>query len=294
MSHQLRASSTSFSPDRAGQPALTSWRRPLLATECGEFDSGAQGVALGLAQRLGVGLSAVFPLASNPEYEAVAPAVAARAEAQARHLADGLAARAAAAGVALTLDIRRSAERYEAILDACQQGAHDVLVMRRRGQRGFLANLLMGEMVSKVLAHAPCPVVMCPRDTLLWTRGVLVGVDPLSPLPGLVEQAAALARQAALPLHVVAVAADGTQRPLAEACVAAAVHQARGFGAQAQGEARTGRAHEALIAAAADAACDLIVLGRHSVQPVSRAWIGGVTQKVIGLAACPVWVAVEG
>ena len=54
--------------------------RLLLATEHTEFDSGAETVALAMAQRCKLPLDTVFPLVSNPEYEALAPQIAARAE----------------------------------------------------------------------------------------------------------------------------------------------------------------------------------------------------------------------
>ncbi len=145
-------------------------------------------------------------------------------------------------------------------------------------------------MVSKVVAHASCPVVVCPRDAQPWQRGVMVALDPVEPVPSLLEQAMAVAVDSHLPLHVVSVAQDGTRRPLADAAVAAAVHEARRHGLRADGQARTGRPHEQLVAAAAERGCDLLVMARHGAQNLARAWIGGVAQKVIGLAECPVWI----
>lgn len=268
------------------------FHRPLLATECSEFDTGAQAVALGLARRAGQVLPVVLPLTSNPEFEAVAPALAAKAEAEAHAKVDRLRREAEAQGVALDVQVRRGPEPYAEIVAHSRELGTDLLIIRRRGRRGFLANLLVGEMVSKVVAHAACPVVVCPREARPWQRAALVGVDPLVSQPDLLAQAVAIARAEHLALHVVAVATDATRRPLAEAAAAAAVHEARRQGVAAQGEARTGRPHEQLIAAARDRGCELLVIARHGPQNLSRAWIGGVAQKVIGLAECPVWIHV--
>ncbi len=268
------------------------FHRPLLATECSEFDTGAQLVALGLARRSGQVLPVVLPLTSNPEFEAVAPALAAKAEAEAHAKVDILRREAQTQGVALDVQVRRGPEPYAEIVAHSRELGTDLLIIRRRGRRGFLANLLVGEMVSKVVAHAACPVVVCPREARPWQRAVLVGLDPLVSQPDLLAQAVAIAQAERLALHVVAVATDATRRPLAEAAAAAAVHEARRQGVAAQGEARTGRPHEQLIAAARDRGGDLLVIARHGPNNLSRAWIGGVAQKVIGLAECPVWIHV--
>ena len=57
--------------------------RLLLATEHTAQDAGAETLAFTMARRCGLPLRAVVPIASNPEYEAMAPQLAAHAEAQA-------------------------------------------------------------------------------------------------------------------------------------------------------------------------------------------------------------------
>ncbi len=269
--------------------------RLLLATEHGEFDRGAEGLALALAGRNALPLAAVLPLASNPEFEAVAPAWAARAEAAAAARREDLLAQAATAGVALDVVVRRGPELYAEIVAQAAAGGHDLLVIRRRGQRSFLAKLLVGEMVTKVVAHAPCSVLVVPRDARAWQRRVLLGLDPLAPAaPGAVAQAAALAAARTLPLLVVCVADGAESQAQAQAVLAAAVAQAQASGVAAAGELRSGRPHQALLQAAADAGADLIVIGRHRPESLQRAWLGGVAQKVLGLATCPVLVQVPG
>ena len=52
--------------------------RLLLATEHSEFDAGAEALAFAMARRCGLPLAAVLPVSSNPEFEVVAPELAAR------------------------------------------------------------------------------------------------------------------------------------------------------------------------------------------------------------------------
>lgn len=267
--------------------------RLLLATEHSEYDSGAEALALAMAHRCALPLAAVLPVLSNPEFEQVAPQLAAQADAQARIKHDALQAWARAQGVPLTLQVRHGAEPYIEIVDAARERAIDLIIIRRRGKRGLLANLLVGEMVYKVLAHAPCSVLVAPRAAQMWSRCVLVGIDPLAPGGTLLAQAAALAAECALPLRVVCVAAGDAARPAAQAALQATVAQARALGAHADGELRVGKPHQELVDAARSCDADLLVVARHGGDSLARAWIGGTAQKVVGLAECPVLVHVN-
>ena len=267
--------------------------RILLASEHTDFDSGAEAVALALARRGGVPLHVVLPILSNPEFEMAAPQLAARADEQAARSREALQALAQAAGVTLQLRVRRGAELFAEIVQAARDLPADLIVVRRRGQRSFLANLLVGEMVGKVLAHAPCSVLLAPRGAQLWQRAVLVGLDPLAPDAALLNQAMALAEEYRLPLQVLCVADTPALQPAAQQALVAALLQAGQSNVPVQGEVRVGRAHQELLAAAQAHGADLIVLARHGQHNLGRAWIGGVAQKVIGLAECPVLVHVN-
>ena len=269
------------------------FNRLLLATEHSEFDSGAETLGLAMAQRCGLPLACVLPVLSNPEFEMVAPQLAAKADAEASAKRMDLEATAAALGIRLDLRVRRGQEPFAEIVAEARERATDLIVIRRRGKRGLLANLLVGEMVSKVVAHAPCSVMIAPRGARMWSRRVMVGVDPQAPDAASLAQAAAIATECGLPLHVVCVAGNDTARAQAEQALAKASEQARQTHAAVEGEVRIGRAHEVLIATARERGADLLVVARHGGTALSRAWIGGTAQKVIGLAECPVLVHVN-
>lgn len=264
--------------------------RLLLATEHSEFDTGAEALAFALARRCALPLAGVLPVPGNAEFDMVAPQQAARLDADAAERRRQLEAGAQAAGVALTLQVRRGPELWQEIVAEARERASDLLVIRRRGKRGLLANLLVGEMVSKVVAHAPCSVLIAPPGAAMWSRRVIAGVDPQSPDAGLVAVAAALAAECALPLHLLCVASGAAERADAERTLAQALPQARAAGAAVDGAVRVGRPHQALLDATQAGAGDLLVVARHGADTLGRAWIGGVAQKVIGLAECPVLV----
>lgn len=270
------------------------FRHLLLATEHSEQDEGAEALAFALAAQGPQPLAAVLPLTSNPELEMAAPQLAARLDAAAARSRQDLEAAARAAGVALTLRVRRGAELFAEIAAEAREAAADLLIIRRRGRRGLLANLLVGEMVSQVVAHAPCSVLVVPRGARLWRQGVLVSVDPQA--QDAPDQALTLAAKLAagrdLRLIVLCAAESAAARPAAERALAAALHTVRAFHPQPRGEVRQGRAHQVLIDAAREGSADLIVAARHGGARLGRAWIGGTTQKVIGLVDCPVLVHV--
>lgn len=269
------------------------FQHPLLATEHTEYDVGAETLAFAVAKHCGMALAAVLPIASNPEFEAVAPQLAARADAEAASKRRALVDSARAAGIDFDLHVRRGSEQFAEIAAEARERGADLLVIRRRGRRGILANLLVGELVGKVVAHAPCSVLVCARAAAMWSRKVLVGVDPQAPDAGLLAQAAGVASTCGLPLHLLCVAAGEALRAPAQQALADALVQARQGCPGAEGEVRVGRVHDEIVAAAAQHGADLIVIARHRpAADLGRAWIGGSAQKTIGLASCPVLVSV--
>jgi nucleotide-binding universal stress UspA family protein len=268
--------------------------RLLLATEHSEHDSGAEALAFALAQRCALPLAAVLPIVSNSEYEALAPQLAAHAEARAGESLRALAADAQRAGVTLELHARRGPEPWREIVDEAAACGADLIVIRRRGQRGLLANLLVGEMVRNVVAHAPCSVLVVPRAACMWSQCVLVALDPETRDMTPVATAAAIAAECGLPLSLLAVtgpAADAMQ--VAERALQQGWSTARAFGVGVDALARVGRPHEQIVDGARQLGADLLVIGRHGSDTLARAWLGGVAQKVIGLAERPVLVCVS-
>jgi nucleotide-binding universal stress UspA family protein len=267
--------------------------RLLLATEHTEFDAGAEAVAFAMARRCAVPLAGVMPVSFNAEFEAVAPELAARADAEVSARREQFEAQAASQGVALAVSVRHGDDPFAEIVAEAHDRAADLLVIRRRGKRGLLANLLIGDMVNKVIAHSPCSVLVVPRRAHMWSTRVLVGLDPLAPDATLVEEAARLAAECGLPLRIVCVVQSDNDRRAADDALAAAMAQGRSHVAGVEGDIHLGRPHEALIDDARHAGADLLIVGRRGSGSIARAWIGGVAQKVIGLADCPVLVHVN-
>lgn len=271
-----------------------SFLRPLLATEHTEFDSGAETLALSIAKQCNLRLAAVVPLVSNPEYEALAPQIAARAEQIIAGKVAAFRGQPAALNIELNVHIRRGEEPYREIVQEAVDTSSDLIVIRRRGKRGFLANLIVGEMVTKVVAHAPCDVLIVPRGAHMWHQCVLVASEPDLQGRQIVSKAIAVAAECGLPLNMVTVVQDDGQRAHAEAFIGEMLSQARHGGIAAEGAVRSGKPYSEILAAATDCQADLIVIGSHGDIPSGRAMVGGVAQKVMGFCEHPVLVVGSG
>jgi nucleotide-binding universal stress UspA family protein len=261
------------------------WHPLLLSTEHGEFDAGAERVAFHLAQQLRVRLAAVLPYLSNEEIAEASPELAARTDEEAGDRADAVEAAAAAAGVDLRLEVRSGPELHTEIVDEAVRVGARLIVTRRRGKVGFLKRLQVGEMVGQLVAHAPCSVLMVPRLVGPWQRGVMVVAEGASVAPG---------HPKPLPTP-----SAGSERSGRGGSSAAQLHAAAQAAARMAGtsvhvfDASAGphqNAAEAIVAAARDAGCDLIVIARHARDASASSWIGGVAHKVVGLAECAVLV----
>jgi nucleotide-binding universal stress UspA family protein len=264
--------------------------RLLLATEHTEFDAGAESVAISMAQRCQLPLVTVLPLVSNPEYESLAPEIAMRAELDAAAKIAEIRTNAQAKGVSIDMRVRRGEEPYREVVEEARAQGSELIILRRRGKRGFLANLLVGEMVSKVLAHAPCHVLFAPRESHMWRHGVLVAAEPGAQGLRLVKTAAAVAAECDLPLHLVYVTAGDASASDITCFFADASDTAKHVGVNLQLDQRSGKAFTEILASAATHQADLLVIGSRNDKHIGRSMIGGVAQKVIGLSDKPVLV----
>ena len=261
------------------------FRKILLATEHTEFDAGSERVALDMAKRCGLPLSVVVPVVSSEAFEVEAQGLADRAEQRIASRMKEFREMAKQAGIVIDVNARRGEDPAEGIVDEAERIGADLIVIRRRGRRSFIARLLVGEMVSRVVALSSCSVLMVPRACSMWSRGILAALDGSDLSGKVLSLAAAIASQCDLPLHALSVAqSDGARRD-AERIVSESVKIARGLGVKGEGLVLTGKPCDGILGAPVDA--DLIVVGMGNVGS------GGTAQKVVGQSEKPV-LAVHG
>jgi nucleotide-binding universal stress UspA family protein len=271
------------------------FKQILLATEGSEFDIGAERVGIELAAGSERALNVVLPLVSNPVYQSLAPELEEEVEVAAAAKLAELRRRAREKGVALTATVRRGEEPFREIVDAAREYRADLIVLRRRGQRSYLANLLLGEMVHTVIGHAPCDVLIVPRAASLWCNAIVFATDGSPHSDRATEIAAALAVRYGLPMSIVSVAEKGTLQTGGEAAakanVEAAVRTAEAMGARATGHIVIDeKPYQIVLATAMDVGADLIVIGRRGLGRVKHMLLGSSSEQVASRAACPVLI----
>ena len=257
----------------------------LLVTLGTPFDVGAERVAFAVARSCSRPLMAIVPL-GHPS--AVEPASEAEREATTR--IDALQAAAQKAEVDFDVRVRHGEEPWKEIVAEARERNADLIVCRRYGRLGFLASMLVGEMVMNVVSHSPCNVLMVPRGGEMWRRRILLASDGSPDAERAAVVAAEVAKTYGIPVTIVVVSAEGID---ARRCVEAAAGTVRSAGIEADVRMASGRPSDAIVAVARESRADLVVVGRRSRDGTDTPRLGRNAERVIGTVECPVLIVVR-
>jgi nucleotide-binding universal stress UspA family protein len=206
----------------------------------------------------------------------------------------------------LTVDVRLMQGRPASeIVDEARRLGADLIVIGSRG-RGAIASTILGSVAAEVIDHASCPVLVSrvPRissilladdgsDGARQAEEVLTSWPPLRLLPVRVVSVIDLAPFVGPDMSVTLLDADTYQRTfdeLRDLRLAIARAAAQRLGDRAVAEVREGFVTNELIAAAAAAGADLIVVGSRGETGLARLLLGSVARGV--MHAAPVSVLV--
>ena len=138
--------------------ARLGWKKILVGTDGSRFSKAATDKAIDFAQSYGSELTVISIVDVPAEFHAEAPAAVEDLIRKAREYTAAVKKQAEAAGVPTETFIGE-AETWEAIVNAAQEQAVDLVVMGSHGRTG-LRRLLMGSVTEKVIGNAPCPVLV--------------------------------------------------------------------------------------------------------------------------------------
>ena len=267
------------------------FNRILLATEHTEFDAGAERLAFAMAKHCGLPLLVVVPMLDNPEYEAEMPDLVLRDELEVANKIAALQKQADAAGVQLDVRVRRRSEIHTGIVAEANESKADLIVIRRRGKPGFLARVLVGEMVSKVIRDTTCSVLLVPRAAEFWSKRVLAAVGDTPAAPSIAKTAGIIAGICELPLTILSIATDSDPESLSrtQSLNTMNVALASASSDKVTGEVRVGKLLEQTIAAVKESGADLVVIGRqrYHLMPFGS---HGIMQNIAGNMDAPTLV----
>lgn len=264
--------------------------RILLATDGSPFSDGAIAIADAMAAKCGARLYIVSIALYNPGTESLEPTLG--AEAQRMAMANVEAARDRIGHHDCETRVLQDADPARAITEAAERLRADVIVMGRRGRRG-LARWKLGHATEKVAGRAPCPVLVVPKTSRMWSNRVLLATDGSRYGDAAAVVAGNIAAMCKLPLTAVSVVhtSHGPERrqEAREALKRVGEALAR-TGIAVVERLLEGQPDRAILDAAGKEDADLIIMGSHGRTGLDKLLMGSVSERVLNQTACPVLI----
>ena len=288
---------------------IVNTERLLLATDSSEFSEGAIREAIRMAKRCGSKLTAISVIETNPEFESTAPQVLEKMEKEVRGHLNSVQLRAKQEGVACEIAVHEGEDSYKYIVDEAVAQKSTMIIMGRRGKKGF-RRLVMGSTTSWTIGHAPCSVLVVPRNAQVDFKSIVVATDGSPHSAAAASEAIGIAKRNSAKLTVIAVVPADIAMPtdidfaaiqrekladqemqVAEKNARAVKDAAQKAGVDAQAFVMSGKPADAIMEIAKDKAADLVVVGSHGRTGLDRLLMGSVAERVIVLSSCAVLVA---
>jgi len=290
------------------QPMLGSLKNLLVCTDGSEYSEGAVREAIRLAKTTGATLTALSVIDFNPEFEALAPDLVDKMEADIKKHLNEVKEKAAKESVNVQAFTLLSTAPYMGIAREAEKVGADLIIMGRRGRTG-LKRLLMGSVTKRVIGHAPCNVLVVPRGARIDCKKILCATDGSVYGDAAAAEAVMIAKRCGAELIFISVVHAETTSPLDivhsqmhhdrisknEIAVAeSGLKSARKFAERESVVCEclvlAGRSYEVIVSTAGEKGADLIVVGSHGRTGVDRLLMGSVAERVVGNASCAVLV----
>lgn len=262
----------------------------LLATDGSEVSAGAVRAALHMASRCGSRLTVMHMARTLPDYAMFNPEGVRQTQEAGRAVLDEVERQAGTACVNCAPVLRHGEEPVHEIVAQAEESQADLVIMGRRGVH-WLERLMLGEAAARVVGHVHCSVLVVPKESGMWEKGILLAVDGSRFADAAAMAASSLARRCGLPVTVLSVCAnDDLKCDLVQAMADRVRDLLRQEGVAADSVVREGNPARAIVDAAAENDCDLIIVGSHGRSGLDRLLMGSVSQQVVIQANCPVLV----
>jgi hypothetical protein len=261
----------------------------LLATDMSADSEGAIREAIKFAAKCSSKMLACMTLETNPEYETIGSNVFKKEEEQAQAHLQSIKERAAKENVSSEYVLHESMDAAQAIVEEASNRQIDMIIIGRHGRKG-VAKALMGETAAKVIAHAPCKVLVVPKAAQIDYRNILVATDGSEHARAAVTEAIAIAKRCGSHIRALSAVRDESERAQAAKISSEAADIAKREGVSAEAVTPNGRSFNVIVETAGGRGVDLIVMGTYGKTGVKKLLMGSSTEKVIGTAGCAVLV----
>lgn len=266
-------------------------KRIMLATDGSEYSLGAEREAMFIASSCGIDVTVMQVLEVNPEFETEGQAQVELMEFRARDHFDRIRECCTHQNVECGSVIRRTNKPYEAIIEEAKRLEVDVIIMGRRGRTG-LRKILMGSVTERVIAYAPCKVLIVPKDAEIRGEQILIATDGSEHARLAEAEAISMAKRCDKVRNLIAMCVARTQdrKKWAEENVERVRKLGEAQGLKVTPLAVVGRPYHEIVEAASREDADFIVVGRIGRTGLRRILMGSVSEKIVALAPCSVLI----
>ena len=261
----------------------------LFATDRSAYSEGALQEALSFAGLCSSRLYVISVIETNPEYETTGANYFEKEEAEVLKCLNSIKEKAAEKGIVCETILRSSMDASIAIVDEAAENKIDMIVLGRHGRKGLL-KALMGEVVPKVVVHAPCKVLVVPKAARIEYRNILVATDGSGHSIAAVEEAINIAKRCGSKILALSSIRSNDELDKAKKNVNAVLDMAKKEGVEAEGLTPTGRSYDVIVETAGGRGVDLIIMGIPVKTAIDKIFTGSATEKVVGNAGCSVLI----
>jgi len=261
----------------------------LFATDRSAYSEGALQEALNFAGLCSSRLYAMSVIETNPEYETLGANYFEKEELEAMKYLNSIKEKAVQKGIVCETILHSSMDASRAIVDEAADKNIDMIVLGRHGRKGLL-KALMGEVVPKVIVHAPCKVLIVPKAARIEYRNILVATDGSGHSIAAFEEAINIAKRCGSNILALSSIRSNDELQKAKKNVNAVLEMAQKEGVQAEGLTPTGRSYDVIVETAGGRGVDLIIMGIPVKTTIDKIFTGSATEKVVGNAGCSVLV----
>jgi nucleotide-binding universal stress UspA family protein len=192
-------------------------------------------------------------------------------------------------------------EPYESLVAEAETGSRDLIILGVKGH-SFVERALLGSVTRRVIGFTAKDVLVIPLNTSIGWERILVASDCSLGSEVAISRALDLAAAYGSELTVVTAMdlpigaqgeALGVSGEVVRRCqdhVAEVQRRGETLKLNIHGVVLKGQAYQAITKLARQEKMDLIVMGSHGHTGLGRLLMGGVTERVIGHAPCPVLV----
>ena len=261
----------------------------LLSTDGTEHSEGAIREAIKFAAKCSSEIYVCMSIESNPEYETIGANYFKIEEDAARKHLESIKARAAKEGLTCETLFHQTLPPEQAIVKEAADKQVDMIIIGRHGYQG-VAKLLIGEVAAKIIADAPCKVLVVPKAAQIGYKKILVATDGSPHAIAAVNEAIAIAKKTGSDILALSAMRDEKDQEEAKKLTDTVLELAQKEGVSGAAMTPKGKPFNVIIETAGGTGVDLIVMGTYGKTGVKKLLMGSSTEKVIGNAGCAVLV----